>query len=177
MAPSPPSAISGRMRREARSAWPLPTGPGSGKIFWPCCGRACWWGCWGWPVSSVISLLLSTLALRPAERSWQQQKQFVADASHELKTPLTVILANAGILLAHSGDMADGQRKWVEYIQAEAQRMKSLVEDLLFLARSDDRRSPLRLQTVSFSDLAWEALLPLSRWPLRPRGPGQPGHA
>ena len=105
----------------------------------------------------VISLLLSTLALRPAERSWQQQKQFVADASHELKTPLTVILANAGILLAHSGDMADGQRKWVEYIQAEAQRMKSLVEDLLFLARSDDRRSPLRLQTVSFSDLAWEA--------------------
>lgn len=36
---------------EARSAWPLPTGPGSGKIFWPCCGRACWWGCWGWPVS------------------------------------------------------------------------------------------------------------------------------
>ena len=56
--------------------------------------------------------------------------------------------------------MADGQRKWVEYIQAEAQRMKSLVEDLLFLARSDDRRSPLRLQTVSFSDLAWEALLP-----------------
>ena len=48
----------------------------------------------------------------------------------------------------------------VEYIQAEAQRMKSLVEDLLFLARSDDRRSPLRLQTVSFSDLAWEALLP-----------------
>ena len=87
-------------------------------------------------------------------------EQFVADASHELKTPLTVILANAGILLAHSGDMADGQRKWVEYIQAEAQRMKSLVEDLLFLARSDDRRSPLRLQTVSFSDLAWEALLP-----------------
>lgn len=119
----------------------------------------------------VISLLLSTLALRPAERSWQQQKQFVADASHELKTPLTVILANAGILLAHSGDMADGQRKWVEYIQAEAQRMKSLVEDLLFLARSDDRRSPLRLQTVSFSDLAWEALLPLSRWPLRPAWP------
>ena len=54
----------------------------------------------------------------------------------------------------------DSASKWVEYIQAEAQRMKSLVEDLLFLARSDDRRSPLRLQTVSFSDLAWEALLP-----------------
>ena len=90
----------------------------------------------------------------------RQRMAFFNAASHELKTPLTVILANAGILLAHSGDMADGQRKWVEYIQAEAQRMKSLVEDLLFLARSDDRRSPLRLQTVSFSDLAWEALLP-----------------
>ena len=72
----------------------------------------------------------------PPSGPGQQQKQFVADASHELKTPLTVILANAGILLAHSGDIADGQRKWVEYIQAEAQRMKSLVEDLLSLARS-----------------------------------------
>lgn len=108
----------------------------------------------------LISLLLSTLALRPAERAWRQQKQFVADASHELKTPLTVILANAGILLSQPGNGLEGQRKWLEYIQAEAQRMKGLVEDLLFLAKSDDGRSALQFQPVSLSDTTWESLLP-----------------
>ena len=85
----------------------------------------------------LISLFLSQWALRPIEKSWQQQRQFVADASHELKTPLTVLLADADILLAHPEQTIDSQRKWVEYIQDEARRMKELVEDLLFLARND----------------------------------------
>lgn len=109
----------------------------------------------------AISLLLSGLVLKPVEEAWLQQKRFVADASHELKTPITVILTNAGILLSHRADTVAQQQKWVEYIRDEAVRMRDLVEDLLFLARGNSARGagddpgPL-----DFSGLVWGALLP-----------------
>lgn len=108
----------------------------------------------------LISLLLSGLALQPAERAWEQQRRFVADASHELKTPLTVILTNTGILLRHPEQTVAQQRKWVEYIREEAQRMRELVEDLLFLARHDAGRDQAPAQTVDLAELLWSALLP-----------------
>ena len=109
----------------------------------------------------VISLMLSGLALKPAEEAWEQQRRFVADASHELKTPLTVILTNTGILLAHSGDTIAQQQKWVEYIGDEAQRMRALVEDLLFLAKSDAGKETAPVTApVDVSELTWSALLP-----------------
>ena len=108
----------------------------------------------------LISLFLSRWALRPVERSWKQQRQFIADASHELKTPLTVLLADADILLAHPDDTIASQRKWVEYMQDEAGRMRELVEDMLFLARSDSSsdREQIR-QSVALSDLCSNCLL------------------
>ena len=108
----------------------------------------------------LISLFLSRLATRPVEKAWKQQRQFVADASHELKTPLTVILANSGILLAHRQDTVARQAKWVEYIQEEAKRMKSLVEDMLFLAKSDAARLPAVHLPLDMSELAEGCLLP-----------------
>ena len=108
-----------------------------------------------------ISLFLSSLALRPAEKAWEQQRQFMADASHELRTPITVILTNSGILLSHPEDTVGKQSKWVEYIQAEAQRMKGLVEDLLFLARNDAPRAFVPMdQSIAFSELVLGCLLP-----------------
>lgn len=74
-----------------------------------------------------ISLFLARWALRPLEKSWRQQRQFVADASHELKTPLTVILANMGIVLSHRDETVQSQAKWLEYTQTEATHMKELV--------------------------------------------------
>ncbi len=107
----------------------------------------------------MISLFLANWALRPAAKAWEQQKQFVADASHELKTPLTVILANAGIVLSHPNDTVQKQAKWIEYIQAEATRMSSLVESLLFLARSDDLKARIVMSRVNLSDTVWAAVL------------------
>lgn len=85
----------------------------------------------------LLSLYLSRQALKPVETAWQQQNQFIADASHELKTPLTVILANLQILSSHKDSTILEQKKWLDNTREEAARMKQLVDELLFLARSD----------------------------------------
>lgn len=114
----------------------------------------------GFAAFLAVSLYLSRWALRPVEQAWEQQRQFVADASHELKTPLTVILANTGILLSHQSDTIEQQYKWIENTQTEAQRMKKLVDDLLFLAKSDAVSKPVPHIRLDFSDLVWSSVLP-----------------
>ncbi len=107
-----------------------------------------------------ISILLAQVAIKPVKEAWDQQRQFVADASHELKTPLTVILANTGILMSHKQDTIQAQAKWVAYIKDEAVRMKKLVEDMLFLAKSDVAKAPLHRMDLDLSELVWSCLLP-----------------
>ncbi len=112
----------------------------------------------------LLAYFLSGLALKPAKAAWQQQQQFVADASHELKTPLTVILANTDILLAHPGDTIQNQKKWIENTKTEGERMKKLADNLLFLAKSDAAGQtdapPPALKPVNLSDTSWKVLLP-----------------
>lgn len=86
----------------------------------------------------VISLFFSRWALRPAAQAWERQRHFVADASHDLKTPLTVILANTSILKEHPERSVASQSQWVESTQHEAEHMQELVEDLLLLAQLDE---------------------------------------
>lgn len=107
-----------------------------------------------------ISLFLADWALKPVKQAWMQQKQFIADASHELKTPLTVILANTDILLAHPNDTIAQQEKWIAHTRDEAQHMKGMVEDMLFLARSDASPEPKMHSDVDVTDTAWSCLLP-----------------
>lgn len=85
----------------------------------------------------AVSWLLSGWVLRPVERAWDQQRRFVSDASHELKTPLAVILANMQILERDSS-VSEGSMRWVVSTREEATHMKELVEDLLTLARADE---------------------------------------
>jgi two-component system sensor histidine kinase CiaH len=101
----------------------------------------------------IMSIFLSRWALRPVEEAWNQQRQFVADASHELKTPLTVILANMSILGAKRDQTIQSQIRWVESTQAEAQQMQVLVNDMLFLAKSDaEGVQTVGFERVDFSD-------------------------
>ena len=89
----------------------------------------------------VISLFFSRWALRPVARAWTQQRRFVADASHDLKTPLTVILANTSIALDHPERSVASQSQWLESTQHEAEAMQSLVGDLLALAKMDEEEA------------------------------------
>lgn len=106
-----------------------------------------------------ISLFLSKLAVRPVEKAWKQQQQFVADASHELKTPLTVILANNNILLSHINDTIANQKKWLDSTGEEAEHMRKLIDNMLFLAQGDAGQLPVIQTPVNFSELVWSVLL------------------
>lgn len=99
----------------------------------------------------LISQLLANMALKPVEESWKKQKQFVADASHELKTPLSVIMANNEIIASHASDTVESQMKWINNTRAESKRMAELVQNLLFLAKSDDGLQ-VSMQETNFSD-------------------------
>ena len=102
------------------------------------------------------SYLLSGVAARPVERAWQEQQRFLSDASHELKTPLTVILSSAD-LLAESAPAEE--QTYVENIRAESRRMKKLVEEMLTLARADNAVPTAVMGEVSLSDLATDCVL------------------
>lgn len=86
----------------------------------------------------MASIAFSRWALAPVEHAWRQQKRFVADVSHDLKTPLTVVLANASIMLEEPDRTVASQRQWVEGIKEEAESMQSMVNDMLVLARLDE---------------------------------------
>lgn len=100
----------------------------------------------------VISVFLARWAVKPVESAWQKQKQFVADASHELKTPLTVIMTDAELL--HSPDCLEGDRGLLtESILTMSSQMRGLVENLLDLARIDNGSEKEDFSVVSFSDI------------------------
>ena len=103
-----------------------------------------------------LSILLARWAVGPVDQAWRRQQQFVADASHELKTPLTVILANAE-LLADPG--CTGGERLAGNILTVARQMRSLVERLLELARMDAGKGEDQ-EPVDLSQLVGDALLP-----------------
>lgn len=106
------------------------------------------------PLYFLAALPLSRWLTKPVRQTWAAQKQFIADASHELKTPLTVILANLSILRKQSPE-----DKWLESTHEEAQRMRQLVDEMLSLARTEDEQSVCNFAKANLSELLEHSLM------------------
>ncbi len=115
-------------------------------------------GLGSWAVLFVVSFFFARLAVKPVERAWEQQRQFVADASHELKTPLTVILTCTE-LMKSKGHSPEEKARFLESIQSMGCRMRGLTEALLELARMDAGSHSGRQERLELSELAAEELM------------------
>jgi signal transduction histidine kinase len=92
-------------------------------------------------------------AAAPVERARRRQLEFTADASHELRTPLSVIEAEVGLAL-HAKRSAPAYREALERVSGETKRLRSIVEDLLWLARLDSLPAPPQAEVVDVASLA-----------------------
>lgn len=101
----------------------------------------------------LVSILIANMIVKPLEKGYKNQKQFVSNAGHELKTPVSVINANAEML-----QRKIGEDKWLKNIRYENERMGVLVAHLLELSRTE--ALPPKMELVDFSRLVQGEVLP-----------------
>ena len=101
----------------------------------------------------VLIFLFSKRAVKPIAESYEKQKQFITDANHELKTPLTLILANVDIAEAELGE-----NEWLDDIKAEGHRMTELVNQLVALSRMDEENPKMTVSEVLLGELIFDTV-------------------
>lgn len=92
-------------------------------------------------VLSLVSIVVVRKSIKPVEEAYESQKRFIADASHELKTPLAVVKTNIDVLNSNENDTIKNQKKWIDYIAFQTDRMAKLVNNLLYLAKADNNEA------------------------------------
>ena len=110
-------------------------------------------------VCFLVSLALAHMAVKPVEAAWEKQNQFIADASHELKTPLTVMLANHNIIASHPDETVAQQSQWLRATVEEAEQMRRLIDAMLMLAKNEEDDSTICLLNTDVSALIEEEVL------------------
>ncbi|MFA1819491.1 sensor histidine kinase [Virgibacillus oceani] len=103
-----------------------------------------------------ISMYFANSAVQPIAKAWENQKQFVADASHELKTPLSIIQANYDVLMDNRDETINNQMKWLGYMKIATDRMTKMITNLLDLAQLDQANSHLEMKLIHMSHMIEE---------------------
>lgn len=106
-----------------------------------------------------ISLYLAGRSIKPIQESFDKQKQFIADASHELKTPLTIIKTNLSVINANKEETVKSQSKWLDYISSQTDRLARLVNEMLSLASLDYEGQEMILSEFNMSRIVEGELL------------------
>ena len=101
----------------------------------------------------VVSIILTNKILEPVVESFERQKQFIADASHELKTPLAIIKTNSSVIKGNKDETVLNQMKWINYIEDQTERMAELIEEMLSLAKLDTGKELLDFSKFNVSNL------------------------
>lgn len=105
----------------------------------------------GYAAVFVLVLLSSGIVLRPVRESYEKQKQFITDASHELKTPLTIIDANVEIL-----ELEHGEDEWTDSIHNQIRRLSGLTNQLVTLARMDEEGDSLQKEDFDLTEAVYD---------------------
>lgn len=103
----------------------------------------------------VLVVIFSRMVFRPVEESIQKQKRFITDASHELKTPLTIIDANTEVM-----EMESGESQWTKSTRKQIQRLSGLVQQLVTLSRLDEEKGLEEKCEFNLSEAVSECVLP-----------------
>ena len=106
-----------------------------------------------------ISIYLTNKSIIPIKETFEKQKQFIADASHELKTPLAIIKTNTSLVLSHPDDTIKNQSKWINYINLQTDRMSELISEMLCLAKMDTAENKLPLSPINISKIVESMIL------------------
>lgn len=107
----------------------------------------------------LISIYLTNKTIEPIKESFEKQKQFIADASHELKTPLAIIRTNTSLVLSNKDETVNSQIKWINYINNQTERMAKLIDEMLSLAKLDTGREIIEFSIFDLSKLLNNILL------------------
>lgn len=107
----------------------------------------------------IISVYLTNKTIQPIKQAFDKQKQFIADASHELKTPLTIIKTNTSLILSNPDDSVKYQAKWINYINSQIDRMSKLIDEMLSLAKLDAQKSNIILLPINISKIIESMIL------------------
>ncbi len=109
----------------------------------------------------LASLAITARALVPIRKAWERQVEFTADASHELRTPISVIQTNLEVVMDEPEQSVREKEKWLANIKAEADRMQRLVEDLLTLSRTDEGQRTLEKSMFDLTEALETTVEPL----------------